>query len=156
MFQKRCVVVAVMCDSKVLVAVDQHQGYEILDLLGAVLNDDESAIDGANRALVGHVGGQYELTPFGRFTDNITKPEGVVELIADAYIVQLDSVERVMSNPNRPTIWLTRDELSNDPRNRRNKRLFDKYFEDQPINLVFSEDQMGLWIDAMITDWQEK
>lgn len=153
---RKCSVVAIFHDDKVLVAVDQHQGYEILDLLGAVSLDGESAIRAAKRAVAEHLVGDYRLKPHGSVTSFINKPEGLVELVADAFVVHISSLHQIVRNPDRPTKWMTREELFNDPRNRRNNRLFDKFFDKEPIKLTIHEDQLGLWIDAKITEWREE
>lgn len=146
----------VMCADKMLLAVDQHQGYEILDLLGAAKQDGETSLDTVSRALNGHLNTRHAITDHGTFTSYITKPEGTVQLECDVYKVNIDNQADVLTNPERPTIWLTRGELYNDPRNRRNNRLFDMLFREEPIHIKIHENQMGLWIDAEITDWKEQ
>jgi len=151
---KNCVVVPIFLSAKILVAIDLHQGNNIVDVFGAVVKEGEDNYDAALRAVPGIIPANYTLTPFGSFVDFVTKPEGITELRVTVYKCLLTPGEYQIESDRRPE-WLTRKQLFEDPRNRRNSRLFDRFFDPTPLQLEIHEDQMNLWIDAKITTWTE-
>lgn len=151
---KNCVVVPIFLDDKLLVAIDYHQGNDIVDVFGSVVKDGEDSRDVAIRSIPSISPANYALVPFGDFVEFVTKPEGITELRVAVFKCILTPGEYQVTSDRRPE-WMTRDQLLIDQRNKRNKRLFDRFFDPVPLNLEIHGNQMGPWIDAEITKWSE-
>lgn len=147
--KEACILIIVRGDQILLESVWHSEGYEILSVPG-------SPTDALSKRIASILGKQYigAEKPFGSFTDIIIKPEGKVELVGKCFRIERREKDKT-TIPNKFK-WYTREQIKTDPRCKRDRRFYLRLLESKPLNLKYSEDQRGRWVDAIILSWDEK
>ena len=146
---KEVCILVIVCGKKILLESVQHeQGYEILSVPGAPK-------DAVPQRITGILGEKYvgAEKPFGSFTDLIIKPEGEVELAGDVFRIEVSEGHEIAIP--KEFGWYAKEQIETDRRCRRDRRFYLRLLESKPLNLKYSEDQLGKWIDAKILSWDE-
>jgi hypothetical protein len=90
---------------------------------------------------------------FGSFIDLINKPGGEVEVAGDVFRIEVPEGMKITIPEGFG--WYTKDQIEADTRCKRDHRFYSRLLESRPLNLKYSEDQLGKWIDAKILSWDE-
>lgn len=126
-----------------------HEGRDILQLPGG------PSKEGIELLVSELFGEKYNnnITDFGTILNTIIKPEETVDLHI--------SLQRVMINNSVDSQlpdgleWCSREVCVSDPRGKRDARLHERLFEDSPLSLEYTEEQLNGWYDAKIVSWDE-
>lgn len=147
--KKEVHILAITHDGSLALEKHEHQGYEILQLPGSRSLEElrvvAQRIVGADSA--------RKMQNFGRAINIIIKPDEVVEVLTNIYKIEIDDISKLNMPGN--FAWYSREALSSDPRGRRDARFHLRILEGKPLNLKFSEDQPGKWIEAKVIAWEE-
>lgn len=90
---------------------------------------------------------------FGRVTDLILKPDETVNLEITIVKISIPDISTIQLPKN--CSWYSREQISTDARCRRDKKFYLRLLENKPLNVEYSEEQLGKWIDAKILYWRE-
>ena len=140
--------VAIKGDS-LLLKNNFHEGRNILQLPGS------SSLEGFEAVVVELLGAEYvsQVINFGLVQNTIIKPDETVDLYINVgRIVIEDSIELPIHHDYE---WCPREICNSDPRGKRDARLHDRLFENKPISLKYTEEQLDGWYNAKITSWNE-
>lgn len=146
--KKEVAILAITHGDALALEILPHEGQEILSCPGTSkngINELVSKILGTSSANL--------IQPFGQAVDVIIKPNEVVELVINVYKVEIPNEAKVQLPTNYS--WFSKKQLAEDPRGRRDTRLYLRLLEDKPLNVQYSEDQRGRWIDATILYWRD-
>lgn len=125
-----------------------HPDQEILSVPGSSKNE-------VNSLILKLLGEDYlnQTQDFGRVTDLVLKPEETVSLEISIVKINIPDVSSVQLPKNFS--WYSHEQISTDARCRRDKKFYMRLLEDKPLNVEYSEEQLGKWIDAKILYWRE-
>ncbi len=153
---KHIALLLIMSDDALLVQKSPLDDYEILSLPGTSIAD---GVIGANAAklkaqlILGE--GDWNINSHGTFKDTIIRPDKVVEINAEMFRIVIDGTKKIGLKLGANDLWLTKSEIENDIRARRDTQLFARAFENKPFDVQCSEDQPARWIDARMLWWKE-
>lgn len=148
MVRKEVAIVAITKGGSLALEILPHDGQDILSCPGASKNGISELVLkvlGASNA--------NQVQPFGQAVDVIIKPNEAVELVIDVYRVEIPDGANVQLPENYS--WFSKEQLAEDPRGRRDARFYARLLENKPLDLHYSEDQRGKWIDATVLYWRE-
>lgn len=146
--RKEAAILAITQGDSLMLEVLPHDGQDVLSCPGTSKN----GINELAPRVLGEVSAS-QLQPFGRIIDIIIKPNETVELVVDVYRVKIPEGTKIQLPKNHS--WFSKKQLSEDPRGQRDARLYLRLLDDKPLDLQYSEDQRGKWIDAKILYWRE-
>ena len=127
----------------------EHEGYEILQLPGS------RSLDELHKIAQRIIGAEHakQIQNFGQAINIIIKPNETVEIVTNIYKVEIDDTSKLKLPES--FAWYSKEELASDPRGRRDAKFHLRLIEKKPLDVKFSEEQLGKWIDAKILDWKE-
>jgi hypothetical protein len=96
---------------------------------------------------------EHRIVPFGKIVNTIIKPDETVTALIDVYKFELADSEDFQLPDG--SAWYSRDQIARDPRVRRDKQLYLRLLDPQPLNLEYTEEQLHRWVDAKIVSWRE-
>ncbi len=153
---KHIALLLIMSDDALLVQKSPLDDYEILSLPGFSIADGVLGADVAKLEAQRILGeGDWNIKAFGTFKDTIIRPDKTVEINAEMFRVMINGTKKAALKSGANDLWLTKSEIENDIRARRDAQLFARAFEDKPFNVQCSEDQPARWIDARMLWWKE-
>ncbi len=138
-----------MKGDRLLLEKNFHEGRNILQLPGGPSN---KGIEALVFELFGIEYGNL-ITDFGTILNTIIKPEGIVDLHINLRKVIIDDASDLQIPDDME--WCSKEVCISDPRGKRDARLYERLFEDSPLSLVYTEEQLEGWYDAEIIFWDE-
>jgi len=153
--KKLSVGMIVVCNNKVLVNIDEFQGRTIYNTFGTFFNGDNhhEQIMGVQKA---QLGTSYDVTHHGAMIEYIHKPppDGIVQLTSHVYTLPLNEEQRSRLSLKDNQFWISKKEIQeSDAIREDDKIMFERLFNNDPMNIVMDVDQMGKWIDAKLLAW---
>lgn len=139
----------VMKGDRLLLEKNFHEGRNILQLPGG--SSKEGVADLVSKLF----GDEYisRITDFGTILNTIIKPEEIVDLHINLSKVIIDDALDLQIPDDME--WCSKETCISDPRGKRDARLHERLFEDTPLSLVYTEEQLEGWYDAKIISWDE-
>ncbi len=126
-----------------------HEGRDILQLPGG---PSREGVESLVSELFGakHVNA---ITDFGTILNTIIKPEETVDLHVNLQRVVIDnSIDAQLPDDLE---WCSKETCISDARGKRDSRLHERLFENRPLSLKYTEEQLHNWYDAKIISWNE-